>query len=1268
MIRVAAINIGGAFNLRTPAVIAKLDLEDIHLCFIIDHRLKPSSTPLPSLLSHYHEFNLPFFNSQTHEVTHIRDYILLVSNKNIKQYIELIFQNEFQIQIKCLDYLITGIYLKPESRNFALDQLQKSTEKLSNFKQIILGDFNTQMNNPRKVRSLHLKKFSSLAIRHKNLLPSFWRSHKQGLQISQPDGILTNTPKNCLHFKIDEPDQVLSTDHSLIMANLKTSVTITDANFHLPPPFRPSEKTTQLFLNALLSLQHPTNFHEWISNIKTATAMVYTPKLQQKANKPLDRRLQRALEQGRELLRIKNRMQKNNKLPLTLETSNKIRKNKARIKYLQKKIQQYHIKTAIQKLQNTSIIRSAKIFNNLFDKPSPPITAIRSSQNKIITKKEDFLAELQQQYTQASTGEAFLAPSPNLEHFPLFTTENIFQAIKDAPKGSSPGPDRITYETLKILPDHYKNLLPQFFNEILNNRSIPPSWRTSTTTLIPKTGSPLELKNYRPIALLDTTYKIFTKILARYTTETLEHSNYLHPLQHGFRPNKGTSSHAANLLNHILKCKNTNSTFFILFHDFKKAFDSLKQEWIFQQLSKTPLPPTIKYFINALYFNTTTQLITGYGLTDPIPITKGTRQGCPLSPVLFCICIDPIVRHCNLEADTQAFADDLASITTSLATIKKILAIVKKYEEPSGLSLNISSTDSSKTAILTNCPPLTLKNQLNTSPVEAPILKPHESYKYLGFLMNTKDPIQTNFKKCQQSIWAISNTLKRKAFSIDQCINIVNSIIMSKLRYLSQVIPLSPTQICNLDNPIISLLKQKMHLKGEHSIKHFQIPKTAGGYGLQDLHQIQYTSILLTANKINDPNFSYLTPFLTNWKDTLKVRVAKTNPPPNLKAINHNHFLPGIWNEKHKQKNQKAASDAKTNAESFNSTLENLSTIPNHIKTQDKELIWTDGSLRNKNGSAAVVVGTTPFTFQTHTKSSFEQELLAVHLAAHRKNATIITDSLSTIQALKNPNYRSTNDYIQRVIQATKKLIKEHNITLEWIPGHQDPDNPKPRTLELASNLETTADLLVTGNILADETCQRQSIPWPNLDPFCSKICPYTKDGIIIRNWKHHTTTLLQENICKRKTSANFMIKSQKLCIPNPPLTRTFSTHVQSLKRLAFLIATEKLPVREYLYGKSTRRQYQTPLCPICNRFHETVDHFLTCPRTQSLQRKMESILKDHRLPQPLTQEQVRLIASGKIPKAIVPKGYNGDLGQLQTDLMKTVQERWKLRNTILFN
>ncbi|KAL5509971.1 hypothetical protein EMCRGX_G005426 [Ephydatia muelleri] len=122
------------------------------------------------------------------------------------------------------------------------------------------------------------------------------------------------------------------------------------------------------------------------------------------------------------------------------------------------------------------------------------------------------------------------------------TEEEVKRTVKRMPYQSAPGPDKITYATWRRM-DRDARMLSQIMETCRINRKIPPSWKRSTTILIPKKGDARVIRNWRLINLQNTMYKIYASLIAQKLMEWARDVEVISPSQKGFMSCEGCLEH-----------------------------------------------------------------------------------------------------------------------------------------------------------------------------------------------------------------------------------------------------------------------------------------------------------------------------------------------------------------------------------------------------------------------------------------------------------------------------------------------------------------------------------------------------------------------------------------------------------------------------------------------------------------------------------------------------------------------------------------------------
>uniref|UniRef100_A0A4W2FDY4 RNA-directed DNA polymerase n=1 Tax=Bos indicus x Bos taurus TaxID=30522 RepID=A0A4W2FDY4_BOBOX len=217
-----------------------------------------------------------------------------------------------------------------------------------------------------------------------------------------------------------------------------------------------------------------------------------------------------------------------------------------------------------------------------------------------------------------------------------------------------------------------------------------------------KKGNAKECSNYCTIALISHASKVMLKILQ---ARLQQYANRELPdVQAGFRKGRGTRDQIANICCIIKKAREFQKNIYFCFIDYAKAFDCVDHNKLWKILKEMGIPDHLTCLLRNLYAGQEATIRTGHGTTDWFQIGKGVCQGCILSPCLFNLYAEYIMRNTGLE-ETQAeikiarrninhlrYADDTTLMAESEEELKSLLMKLKGESEKVGLKLDIQKT------------------------------------------------------------------------------------------------------------------------------------------------------------------------------------------------------------------------------------------------------------------------------------------------------------------------------------------------------------------------------------------------------------------------------------------------------------------------------------------------------------------------------------------------------------------------------------------------
>ena len=238
--------------------------------------------------------------------------------------------------------------------------------------------------------------------------------------------------------------------------------------------------------------------------------------------------------------------------------------------------------------------------------------------------------------------------------------------------------------------------------QIWKTQQWPQDWKRPVFTPIPKKGNPKECSNYHTVALISHTSKVMLKILQARLQQSVNQE--LPNVQAGFRKGRGIRVQISNIHWIMEKARQFQKNIYFCFIDYTKAFDSVDHNKLWKILKEMGIPDHLTCLLRNLYSGQGATVRTGHGPTDWFQIRKGVRQGCILSPSLFNLYAESIMRNTGLE-EAQArikvarrninslrYADDTTLMAKSEEELKSLLMKVKEESEKVGLKLNIQKT------------------------------------------------------------------------------------------------------------------------------------------------------------------------------------------------------------------------------------------------------------------------------------------------------------------------------------------------------------------------------------------------------------------------------------------------------------------------------------------------------------------------------------------------------------------------------------------------
>lgn len=285
------------------------------------------------------------------------------------------------------------------------------------------------------------------------------------------------------------------------------------------------------------------------------------------------------------------------------------------------------------------------------------------------------------------------------------TEEEVKVALFSLADNKTPGGDGLPKEFYVAFWEVIKKDLVNIYKEIYKEGMLSESMRKGVISLIFKKGDKEEIKNWRPITLLTVDYKILSKILTNRLSKVM--SKIIDGDQTCGVKGRSSSMNLQLIRDVIYWVTDRGLQLGILSLDQEKAFDRVNHEFCFEILKRFNLGERFIKWIRTLYKNVYSVINVNGHLSEPVMQRGGVRQGCPLSPLLYVIFIEPlaelvrrdkIIRGIHIPGGKgqllkiSQYADDTTLFLTTERGIERAVELTEIYGKASGSKVNVDKS------------------------------------------------------------------------------------------------------------------------------------------------------------------------------------------------------------------------------------------------------------------------------------------------------------------------------------------------------------------------------------------------------------------------------------------------------------------------------------------------------------------------------------------------------------------------------------------------
>ena len=419
------------------------------------------------------------------------------------------------------------------------------------------------------------------------------------------------------------------------------------------------------------------------------------------------------------------------------------------------------------------------------------------------------------------------------------------KALQMLPNNKSPGSDGFTTNFYKFFWKDIKDLLFNSFESSFEKK-LSTFQRMGILNLLPKKDKDLRsLANWRPVSLLNTDYKILTKLLAVRLQKVIP--TIINSDQVGYIKNRYIGENVRILSDILLYTDLEDLEAYITQIDFEKAFDSVEWDFLFKTLKAVNFGENFIAWIKTLYTDIEACVGNNGNYSEYFVLSRSIRQGCPISALLFLLVVEMLANKIRnnteikgIKIDNEVFkiammADDITLINKDLQSISNAVKIFNNFEQCSGLKLNLSKTEI-----------IPIGNQKNRDvqlPQELTKIKvKHGPFKALGvwFSNNLQETLTLNLTERIKSINTLINIWKSRKLSLKGKITILRTLILPQIQFLFSMIPIEESALKQLDTIFFKFLWNNKPAKIKRST--IIAPIEQGGLSMIDVYEVHATS------------------------------------------------------------------------------------------------------------------------------------------------------------------------------------------------------------------------------------------------------------------------------------------------------------------------------------------------------------------------------------------------------------------------------------------
>ena len=483
---------------------------------------------------------------------------------------------------------------------------------------------------------------------------------------------------------------------------------------------------------------------------------------------------------------------------------------RSRVKWLEKgeKNTKYFMRLEKNNAQKRNITRLRK-GNKIITKRAQILNEVVSFYEKLYASKQVQKENMEEYFESSNVSKLTESDKKLCEG--LLTYSECREAVFKMSKNKAPGGDGLSLEFYQEFWNDIEFMLVNALNENFCNKVMSKTQRLGIITLIHKKGETEDLNNWRPITLLNYDYKIMAAVLANRLHKVLP--KLIHDNQVGYIKNRMSGFNirlTQDVFDYMKKCNLEGALMLV---DFRKAFDTVEFDFIEHCLRKFDFDEDFRCWVKLMYEKVESSVLINGWRTKRFQISRGIRQGCPLSAMLFILAVEILAERIRKndkikgvlfgnndrkELKILQYADDTSVFLREKSSMKYILDELDKFGNVAGPVVNKDKTMLKWLG--------SAKNHWN-----------YEKYglhwttgciKYLGVHIDhdLEKVVKLNWETKLQKIQRIVDNWRKRNLTIVGRVLIIKTLLISQIVHLIMFCPVPNYVVKKLENIIYHFL------------------------------------------------------------------------------------------------------------------------------------------------------------------------------------------------------------------------------------------------------------------------------------------------------------------------------------------------------------------------------------------------------------------------------------------------------------------------------